>query len=87
MALMHATYALVAPEVLMSRKFSSLSEQFPLSSKGGSFPRKKGGGGAHLARPLIPLKEKRMTIRELRKSASETIISYSSAILSICSEF
>ena len=33
-------------------KFSSLSEQLPIRRKGG-------GGGAHLARPLILLKEER----------------------------
>jgi len=46
-----------------------------LSVERGFISSQKGGGGAPLARLLIPLKEKRMTIRELRKSASETIIS------------
>ena len=42
---MHAAYALVTPEVLMSRKFSSLSEQFPISRKGVHFLAKRGGWG------------------------------------------
>ena len=44
-----------------------MSEQFPISSKGGSFPRKRGGGGTPLARLLILLQEKRTA----RLSASD----------------
>jgi len=47
--------------------------QFPISSKGGSFPRKKGGGGAPLARPLILLQEKRAAGPRLAKRKERAI--------------